>query len=177
VTRVTAGAFIDVPHQELVVRLHQRVGVVGRADRALAATSTASAGRGPGASPARTAGVASSAGEAGPRCRSGRGRPDSGAWYSADSAQQTFSGSQAGTVTASVPPGLSTRVSSASGRVVGDVLHDLGADDAVERVVGEGKRVPSRSPRRPRRLGGFGDLAGLAHGPEEVADVAELVEE
>ena len=39
---------------------------------------------------------------------------DDGAWYSSDSAQQTFSGSQAGTVMAMVPPGRSTRVSSSS---------------------------------------------------------------
>ena len=35
-----------------------------------------------------------------------------GAWYSSDSAQHTRSGSQAGTVTAMVPPGRSTLVSS-----------------------------------------------------------------
>ncbi len=37
----------------------------------------------------------------------------SGAWYSADSAQQTFSGSHDGTVAASTPPGRSTRRTSA----------------------------------------------------------------
>ncbi len=36
-----------------------------------------------------------------------------GAWYSSLSSQQTFSGSHAGTVTAIVPPGRSTRASSA----------------------------------------------------------------
>ena len=35
-----------------------------------------------------------------------------GAWYSSDRAQHTFSGSHAGTVTARVPPGRSTRTSS-----------------------------------------------------------------
>ena len=40
--------------------------------------------------------------------------PPGTSWYSVDSAQQTRSGSQAGTVTATVPPGRSTRAISFS---------------------------------------------------------------
>ena len=58
--------------------------------------------------------------------------------------------------------------------IVAQVLHDLGRDDPIERAVGEGK--PQRITANRERLGGFADLAGLAHRPEEVADAREFVE-
>ena len=138
--RVTGRALLDVPHEEAVVRLHQRVVVVGGARPRTSATSRASAGRGRGATPPGSqAGAAHLRCASRPRCRCARGRrPTFGAWYSSDSAQQIFSGSHAGMVTARVPPGLSTRVQLVEGAdVVGDVLHHLAGDDAVEGVVGE----------------------------------------
>ena len=67
-----------------------------------------------------------------------------GAWYSSDSAQQTFSGNQVGTVTAIVPPGLSTRWSSAiaasrSGMCSSTSLHTMRSKVSS----GNGRPVPS----------------------------------
>ena len=76
-------------------------------------------------------------------------------------------------VTARVPPGLSTRYSSSSAPdVVGDVLHHLAGDDAVERVVGvrQQRGVAADAVGQARRRG----LAGLDHGPEQGPDLDQL---
>ena len=59
-------------------------------------------------------------------------------------------------------------------RIILQVLHDLRADDAVERVVGEGKAEGVA----PDRLGlvRLGHLAGVPHGPQEIADPGQLIE-
>lgn len=58
------------------------------------------------------------------------------------------------------------------GGVVGDVLHDLGAHDAVEGVVGEGQAGAVAVDGGGRGVGG--DLARLGHGVEQTRDVLEV---
>ena len=97
-----------------------------------------------------------------------------GAWYSSDSIQLIFSGSQLGTVAAKAPPGpqhaddLGERAG-----VVGDVLEHLGRDHGVEAAVGERQPRGVAAQHADARPGG--DLAGLDHRRERVARAAHLV--
>ena len=100
--------------------------------------------------------------------------PPSLAWYSSDSIQQTFSGSQRGTVTASRPPGLSTRISSSIARSsCGHVFEDLRGDHEVEGavVVRQVQRVALDGLGLGRRR----RLALVLHGLQDRVDVVEVL--
>ena len=100
--------------------------------------------------------------------------PPGTSWYSDDNAQLTTSGPKRGTVTAIVPPGRSTRASSAMALGVGrNVLEHLGGDDPVEAAVGE-RKVQGVALHHPG-LFLLAHLAGIDHGADGVAHLRYLV--
>ena len=99
--------------------------------------------------------------------------PPSLAWYSSDSAQQTFSGSQRGTVIASAATGFEHPDEFGDRPVVlGHVLEDLRGDDAVESAVGVGQVQRIALDRLALRR--CGRLALLLHRLQDLVDVVEI---
>ena len=87
-----------------------------------------------------------------------------GAWYSSDSAQQTFSGSQAGTVMAMVPPGRSTRVSSSrAARSSGTCSMTSEAMTRSKEPSVNGRRVPSPWTEVHERSGAISPASFMAN--------------
>ncbi len=86
-----------------------------------------------------------------------------GAWYSSESFQQTTSGSQAGTVMAMVPPGLSTRASSAAARSSSGMCSMTSAAMIRSKVAsGNGSCWPSATAAAARPPAGASPTASMA---------------
>ena len=101
--------------------------------------------------------------------------PPGTSWYSRDSAQQIRSGSQAGTVTATVPPGRSTRAISAMARLSSGTCSRISATMTASKAPSGNGSLVASAVSATAAAGGTG-LAFGAHGGEHVADRCQLAE-